>query len=88
MTKAAIRSCMDSFMLGRNNRLDDRVGKDLVIITGKGLHTRPTGDPILQQTTLNLLKNEYGLSGAVKESNRGRVIVDVGKLKDFAESHI
>ncbi|CAJ1940268.1 unnamed protein product [Cylindrotheca closterium] len=87
MAKAAVRSCMDSYFFGITNRmLDDRVGKDLVIITGKGLHTRSTDDPILQQTTLRLLQNEYGVSGAVKESNQGRVIVNVAKLKEFVTS--
>lgn len=87
MAKAAIRSCMDSYLFkGTNRILDDFIGKDLVIITGKGLHTRSTNDPILQQTTLSILENEYGVSGAVKESNQGRVVVNVAKLKDFVTS--
>ena len=78
---------MDSYLFRRTNRiLEDRVGKDLVIITGKGLHTKSTDAPILQQTTLSLLQNEYGVSGAVNESNQGRVVVNVAKLKEFVTS--
>jgi hypothetical protein len=75
---------MDSYLFRKRNRIfREGVTKDLVIITGKGLNTINNNGPVLQRIALNLLEKEYGLYGAVKDSNTGRVVVDVDKLKDF-----
>ena len=84
MAKAAIRSCMDAYLL-KKKIIREGSGNDLVIITGKGLNTARGDLPVLQGTTLNLLEKEYGLKGTVEDSNQGRVVVDTEKLKDFVE---
>jgi hypothetical protein len=87
MAKAAIRSCMDSYLFRKRNRIIREGGeKDLIIITGKGLNTVSNDGPVLQGTTLKLLESEYGLYGAVKDDNEGRVVLDVDILKEFVRS--
>lgn len=87
MASAAIRSCMDSFLFRKTNHITkEGLEKDLVIITGKGLNTVNNAGPVLQRATLDLLEKEYGLLGAVKDSNTGRVVVDIDMLKEFVYS--
>lgn len=87
MAKAAVRSCMDSYLLrNKKKTIKDTGEKDLVIITGKGLNTVNGDGPVLQDTTLSLLQREYGLHGTINDHNEGRVVLDVGTLKEFVGS--
>ena len=79
MTRAALRSTLDSYL--ENRRGVESVGDDLMVITGKGLNS--IKDPILQETTLDVLTNEYGVQAQVDEFNAGRVIVRKELLGEF-----
>ncbi|KAL3908076.1 MAG: hypothetical protein SGILL_008621 [Bacillariaceae sp.] len=77
MAKAALRNTFDQWL----DENDDAGGlsEDLVIITGKGLNS--AADPVLQNAAKEVLL-EYGIQGAVDQTNTGRIIVDIEKLLD------
>ena len=63
----------------------EKITRDLVIITGKGL--RSLDEPVLRDTVQRVLHTEYGFTGRVDPDNRGRLIVDREKLRQFASNN-
>jgi len=80
MAKAAVRSLLDGYS-SRNDR--DSCHNDLLIVTGKGLHSEE--NPVLKNSIISVLANEYGIEATVDEHNPGRVIVPSYSLEQFLE---
>ena len=83
MTRAAIRSHMDSLMLLTDSHAPE-LAEDLTIIVGKGL--RSEEDPVLKKTVLSLLETEYGITADIDSQNAGRLLVRSDKLRQFVAS--
>ena len=63
----------------------EKITRDLVIITGKGL--RSIDEPVLRDAIQGVLQNDYGFSGSVDPSNRGRLVVNVELLRQFSSNN-
>ena len=78
--RAAVRSYLESLLAGRRTLADD----DLVIVVGKGLHSRNNA-PVLGAAITKMVSEEYGIAASVVESNTGRLNIakqDLQKLID------
>lgn len=69
MSRAAIRSYMDTIMSGQQQV----PVKDLIIVVGKGL--RSSGEPVLMKAVTTVLLDEYGILATIDLGNTGRIVV-------------
>jgi len=82
MAKIAVRSAIDSLLLGKSKR---SAKADLVIIVGKGNGSHG-GKSVLLPVVQHVLREEYGLQSLVDESNSGRLRISRNSLDSFVES--
>lgn len=79
MAKAAVRTYMDGSNLGGGKPRP--ISDELIIITGKGIHSQK--DPVLQESVIKVLSNEYGVRACVDESNWGRISIPPKELERY-----
>ena len=78
MACSAVRSHLDGLLMnGKNSSPED----DLVIIVGKGL--RSSNEVKLLPSIQELLLQDYGVTGNVREENVGRIVIDAKDLQSL-----
>jgi len=73
MAVIAVRRQIEKMLYSSNNNKSSNDAKEIVFIVGKGKHS--TDKPILMQTILQLLQEEYGINACIDENNAGRIRV-------------
>eukprot|EP00397_Hematodinium_sp_SG-2012_P056480 GEMP01069724.1.p1 GENE.GEMP01069724.1~~GEMP01069724.1.p1 ORF type:complete len:310 (+),score=62.08 GEMP01069724.1:56-931(+) len=83
VAKAALRFIITEELFGR--RKDSVVLKDVVLIVGRGLHTK--GDPKLKRELMHMLAFEFvpPLVGTVPPNNSGAIRISAGSIQRWIE---
>jgi len=73
MAVIAVRSHLEKILYSSDDSKSSNDAKDIVFIVGKG--KRSENKPVLMQTILQLLQEDYEINAYVDENNAGRIRV-------------
>jgi hypothetical protein len=78
MAAIAVKSYMNLLL---RSKKEPSIKSDKVFIVGKGKGSR--GEPVLMQTVMKVLNEEFGLEAQVDEKNSGRIRVSKDRIESF-----
>lgn len=80
MAVIAVRSHLEKILYSSDDSKSSNDAKDIVLIVGKGKRSE-NNKPVLMQTILQLLQEEYGINACIDENNAGRIRVPKASIE-------